>query len=90
MHPAKNQELANAPIAGPRRRAERDPVTYPARQARQVRHRYPANGFGRRLCVLLASMDFQQLAGSAAVFFLWPPRPRRRPATAQDHRPADP
>ena len=36
MHPGQIQELANAPIACPRRQAERDPVACPARQARQA------------------------------------------------------
>ena len=88
MYAAKIQKRANTPFA----------VLYPAagptglpgtrRQSRQTGHHQLATRLARRLRTLLASMDFRQLAGPTAVFFLWPPRPcHRSPATtAQDHR----
>jgi hypothetical protein len=65
------------------------PVELPGtlRQPRRGGHRRLATGFVRRFRAPLASLDFRQLAGPTAVFFLWPPRPRHGPATAaQDHR----
>jgi hypothetical protein len=88
MYAAKIQKRANTPFA----------VLYPAagptglpgtrHQSRQTGHHQLSTRFAHRLRTLLASMDFRQLAGPTAVFFLWPPRPRHRiPATtAQDHR----
>jgi len=85
MYAAKIQKRANAPFA----------VLYPAAgpaglpgTRHQSRHQQLATRFARRLRTLLASIDFRQLAGPTAVFFLWPPRPcHGSPATtAQDHR----
>jgi hypothetical protein len=91
MYPARTQKLAEAPITGPHRQAERDRVAYTARQAPRASHHHAVRGLARRLLALLASLDFRQLAGPMAIFFLWPPRPRRGPVTdPQDHgrRPA--
>jgi hypothetical protein len=88
MYTAKIQKRANAPFAALYRPAGLAELPGTRRQPRRAGHRRLAAGFGRRLRALLASLDFRQLAGPTAVFFLWPPRPRHGPATtAQDHRP---
>jgi hypothetical protein len=87
MHPAKIQKRANAPFAALYRAAGLAGLPGTRRQSRQADPRRVAAGFARRLRALLASMDFRQLAGPMAVFFLWPPRPRHGPATAaEDNR----
>ena len=82
MSPTRVRELPEAPIAGPHRQAGRNlaaiPPGRPARPATGTRRAGAAvAGFARRLRGLPGSMDFRQLAGPAAVFFLWPPRPGR-------------
>ena len=82
MPPAKVRELPEAAIAGSHRQAGRDPAAIrpgrPARPAAGTRRAGAAiAGFARRLRGLPGSVDFRQLAGPAAVFFLWPPRPGR-------------
>ena len=82
MSPTRVRELPEAPIAGPHRQAGRDPAAIPpgrpAGPATGTRRAGAAvAGFARRLRGLPGSMDFRQLAGPAAVFFLWPPRPGR-------------
>jgi hypothetical protein len=82
MSPTKIRERPEAPIAGPHRQAGRDPAAIPpgrpVRPATGTRRAGAAvAGFARRLRGLPGSTDFRQLAGSAAVFFLWPPRPGR-------------
>ena len=82
MPPTRVREQPEAPIAGPRRQSGRAaaaiPPGRPARPATGTRRAGAAvAGFARRLRGLPGSMDFRQLAGSAAVFFLWPPRPGR-------------
>jgi len=88
MSPTRIRELPEALIAGPHRQAGRDPAAIPpgrsARPATGTRRAGAAvAGFARRMRGLPGSMDFRRLAGPAAVFFLWPPRPGRgaaRPA----------
>jgi hypothetical protein len=87
MCAAKIQKRANAPFAALYRPAGLAGLPGTCRQPRQACYRRLVAGFGRRLRALLASVDFRQLAGPAAVFFLWPPRSRHGPATAaEDHR----
>ena len=71
MCPAKVHKRANAPFAALYRSVE--PVELPG-APRQPRHRHTAAGFASRLRALLTSIDFRQLAGPTAVFFLWPPK----------------
>jgi hypothetical protein len=86
MYPAKIHKRANAPLAALHRRVAPAGLSRTRRPPRQTGHRHPVAGFARTLRALLASIDFRQLAGPAAVLFLWPPRPRHGPATAgQDH-----
>ena len=73
MYPPGTQKPAEAPITGPHRQAERNRVAYTARQAPRASRRHAVRGFARRLRALLASLDFRQLAGPMAMFFLWPP-----------------
>ena len=82
MSPTRIRELPEAPIAGPHRQAGRDPAAIPpgrpAGPATATRRAGAAvAGIARRLRALPGSMDFRQLAGPTAVFFLWPPRPGR-------------
>jgi len=81
MSAARVWELPEAAIADPRRRAGRDPATtWPGRPAGPVtgpRRAGAVAGLTRRLRGLPGWADFRQLAGPAAVFFLWPPRPGR-------------
>lgn len=91
MSPASIREPAKAPVADPHRQAERDPVAIapgrPAGPATGTRKAGAAvTGLARRLRALPASMDLRQLAGPAAVFFLWPPR--RVPLTKVSPAPA--
>ena len=87
MYPASIHKRANAPFAALYRPARPDELPGTHRQPRQAGHRRLATGSARRFRALLVSMDFRQLAGPMAVFFLWPPRPRHSPAAAaQDHR----
>ena len=88
MYAAKIQKRANAPFAVLYRAAGPTGLPGTHRQSRQTGHHQLSTRFARRLRTLLASMDFRQLAGPTAVFFLWPPRPcHGSPATtAQDHR----
>jgi hypothetical protein len=84
MYPATIRKRASAPSAALYRPA--GPAELPGTQPRQAGHRHLVTGSARRLRALPASINFRQLAGPAAVFFLWPPRPRHSPATAaQDH-----
>jgi hypothetical protein len=85
MSAARVRELPEAAIGGPRRLAGRDPAATrpggPAGPATGPRRAGIAvAGLARRLRGLPGSVDFRQLAGPAAVFFLWPPRPGRRAA----------
>ena len=83
MYPVTIHKRASAPSAALYRPAE--PAVLPGAR-RRVSRRHLATRLARRLRALLASMDFRQLAGPTAVFFLWPPRPRHSPAAAaQDH-----
>lgn len=83
MYPATLKKRASAPSGALYRPAE--PAVLPGVH-RRVNYRHLATGLACRLAALLASMDFRQLAGPTAVFFLWPPGPRHSPAaTAHDH-----
>ena len=82
MSPTRVRELPEALIAGPHRQAGRDPAAIPPRRPAgpatgSRRAGAAVAGFARRLRGLPGSMDLRQLAGPAAVFFLWPPRPGR-------------
>ena len=86
MYPATIHKRASAPSAALYRPAGPAELPGAHRQPRQAGHRHLVTGFARRLRALPASINFRQLAGPTAVFFLWPPRPRHSPATAaQDH-----
>jgi hypothetical protein len=80
MYPAKIQERPKVPFAAGYQPVQ--PGELPPSTVRQIRHRHPVTESARRLCTLLASIDFRQLAGPTALFFLWPPRPSHGPATA--------
>ena len=79
MQPTRATEPANAPTGILYRQPRHERRTYAARQVshRHARTGSPATGFARRVRTLPGSMTFRQLAGPAAVFFLWPPRPAR-------------
>ena len=91
MQPTRAREPANAPTGILYRQPGRDRRTS---AARQVSHRNtgtgsPATGFARRVRTLPGSMTFRQLAGPAALFFLWPPKPaRNRQGRCQQPPPA--
>lgn len=99
MSPISIRERPEAAIAGPYRQAGRDPAAIPpGRPAGPAVGLHKAGAavaaFTRRLQVLPGSMDFRKLAGPAAAFFLWPPRPGRaaaRPAlrAGSGEQPAD-
>jgi hypothetical protein len=85
MSAARVRELPEAASAGPRRQAGRDAATTrPGRPtgpgAGPRRAGAAVAGLARRLRGLPGSVDVRRLAGPAAVFFLWPPRPGRRAA----------
>jgi hypothetical protein len=79
MQPTRATEPANAPTGILYRQPRHERRTYTARQVshRHTRTGSPATGFARRVRTLPGSMTFRQLAGPAAVFFLWPPKPAR-------------
>lgn len=88
MYAAKIHKRAHVPFAVLYRAAGPAGLPGTRRQPRQAGHHQLPTRFASRLRTLLASIDFRQLAGPTAVFFLWPPRPcHGSPATtAQDHR----
>ena len=88
MYPATIHKRASAPSDALDRPA--GPAERPGTQPRQAGHRHLVTGFARRLRALPASINFRQLAGPTAVFFLWPPRPRHSPATAAQDRTGTP
>jgi hypothetical protein len=80
MSAARVRELPEAAIAGPRQPGRDPAATRPGRPAGPAtgpRRAGAVAGLARRLRGLPGSVDFRQLAGPAAVFFLWPPRPDR-------------